>query len=173
MDYYKILEIEAKTATHESIANAFRKLALKYHPIRSRENVDSNQREFNKVCEAYEVLSDPSFKIIFDKNGMDGLKNGTTKKKDGKFIGGYNFNGDSFAIFKKFFGTENPFTDNFQGIDPSTLANDSSDKNAPKDIEVCLACTIHEFYNGSLKTFTYMRDRILPDGRSIEQVEEQ
>ena len=39
---------------------------------------------------------------------------------------------------------------------------------APADIEIVLSCTIFEFYNGSLKTFTFNRDKLQPDGRSID-----
>lgn len=35
-----------------------------------------------------------------------------------------------------------------------------------------LPCTLFEFYNGSLKSFSYKRDKLMPDGRSVEQVEE-
>lgn len=35
-----------------------------------------------------------------------------------------------------------------------------------------LACTIYEFYNGSLKTFNYIRNVLQPDGKSIAQQEE-
>ena len=34
MDYYKTLELDAKTASHEDVAAAYRRLALKYHPIK-------------------------------------------------------------------------------------------------------------------------------------------
>ena len=173
MDYYKILELDSKTATHESIADSFRRLALKNHPLKNQDNLDSSQREFNRICEAYEVLSNSDMKTLYDKNGMDALKNGSTTNNDGKFMGGYAYQGNSFEIFKNFFGTQNPYTDNFRGVDPSTLVNDPNDEKAPKDIEKCVPCTIYEFYNGSLKTLEYTRDRLLPDGRSIEQVEEQ
>ena len=173
MDYYKILELDSKSATHESIANSFRRLALKNHPLRNKDNLDSSQRAFNQICEAYEVLSNADFKATYDKSGIDALKNGATKKKDGKFLGGYCFSGNSFEIFKRFFGTQNPFNDNFQGVDPATLVNDPNDEKAPKDIHKEVPCSIYEFYNGSLKTLDYNRDRIMPDGRSTESVEEQ
>jgi len=37
---------------------------------------------------------------------------------------------------------------------------------------VTLACTLFEFYNGSFKSFTFKRDKLMPDGRSLDQVEE-
>ena len=45
--------------------------------------------------------------------------------------------------------------------------NDKNDENAPKDINITLNCSLYEFYNGSLKTFSYQRDKLLPDNRNI------
>lgn len=73
MDYYKILCVERK-ASHEEIAQAYRVLAVKYHPMKTTENMDSNQRTFSQVCEAYEVLSNPDLKNVYDKYGKLGLK---------------------------------------------------------------------------------------------------
>ena len=39
-------------------------------------------------------------------------------------------------------------------------------QNRPDDIEVTLACSIYEFYNGSLKTFEFSRNVLLPDGKT-------
>lgn len=101
MDYYKILELDPVTATYEEITANFRRLSLKYHPMKSPENLSSNQKEFSKVCEAFDVLSDSEKKSIYDKYGEVGLKNGIPKKKEyGKSIGGYCFQGNSFEIFE-------------------------------------------------------------------------
>ena len=54
-------------------------------------------------------------------------------------------------------GNDNPFTDNFK------KEQEFVDENAPEDIEVVLPCSIYEFYNGSLKTFTYLRNELMPD----------
>ena len=43
---------------------------------------------------------------------------------------------------------------------------ESDDK--PEDIEITLACTIEEFYLGSLKTIKYQRDALLGDGVTLE-----
>jgi DnaJ-class molecular chaperone len=43
----------------------------------------------------------------------------------------------------------------------------------PSDITVTLPCSLAEFFNGSLKTVKYMRNKILPDNRTIQQVEEE
>ena len=64
---------------------------------------------FNEICEAFEVLSTPELKEIYDKYGSELMKNGVPDKKYG-FKAGYTFQGNSYEIFEKFFGTANPFT---------------------------------------------------------------
>lgn len=62
-DYYKILGVQ-KTATTAQIKKAFRKLALKYHPDRSK---DPNAADkFRKIAEAYEVLGDENKRRNYD-----------------------------------------------------------------------------------------------------------
>ena len=55
-DYYKILDV-AKTASADEIKDAYRKLALKYHPDRNPDNQEA-ENKFKEAAEAYEVLSD-------------------------------------------------------------------------------------------------------------------
>jgi len=66
-NYYDILEIP-RTATHEQIAHAyypplfifpfsFRRLALKFHPLRNPSDLATNTFKFNEICESYDVLS--------------------------------------------------------------------------------------------------------------------
>ena len=42
MDYYKILELDPVTASHEEITGSFRRLAIKYHPLKSSQNLSVN-----------------------------------------------------------------------------------------------------------------------------------
>jgi hypothetical protein len=58
-------------------------------------------------------------------------------------------------------------TDNFQ------TESEFVDEDAPKDIEVVLPCTIYEFYNGSLKTFSYKRIELMPDNRTPQEIDEE
>lgn len=81
--------------------------------------------------------------------------------------GGYTFQGDCFKIFEQFFGNANPFTEKEE-----TVTQQYKDPDTPEDVVVELNCSIYEFYNGSLKTFTYFRDELMPDGRSIQKLEE-
>lgn len=70
-DYYKTLGI-AKGASEDEIKKAYRKMALKYHPDKNKEA--GAEAKFKEVAEAYDVLSDPKKKDIYDKYGEDGLK---------------------------------------------------------------------------------------------------
>lgn len=151
MDYYKILGLDSKTATRDDISNAFRTLSVKYHPMMNKDSLAQSHIEFNKVCEAYEVLSNPKFKAEYDQHGEVGLKNGTTRKKNGKIVGSYNFSGNALEIFQGFFGNANPFTDKIIKTDKEKAAKAEKDPDAPNDIEIVLGCTIYEFYNGSIK----------------------
>ena len=64
-NYYKILEInrDADTAT---IKNAYRQMSLKYHPDRNQNNPEEAQQKQIAIVQAYEVLSDPYKRIMYD-----------------------------------------------------------------------------------------------------------
>jgi DnaJ-class molecular chaperone len=61
MDYYSILDIP-KTASHDEIKKAYRKLAMKHHPDRN----GGDDTQFKKIQEAYNVLIDPNKKHQYD-----------------------------------------------------------------------------------------------------------
>ena len=73
-DYYGILGVE-KTADEKKIKQAYRKLAKKYHPDTNAGNAQAEKR-FQEISEAYEVLSDPKKKELYDKYGTMGLQEG-------------------------------------------------------------------------------------------------
>ncbi|KAK2724487.1 dnaJ homolog subfamily B member 9-like [Artemia franciscana] len=69
-DYYKTLGIQ-KSASDRDIKKAFRKLAMKYHPDKNKE--EGAEDKFKDVAEAYEVLSDPDKRKQYDMQGFDGF----------------------------------------------------------------------------------------------------
>lgn len=70
-DYYKILGV-AKTADQAEIKKAYRKLALKYHPDKTKGDKASEEK-FKEVSEAYAVLSDEKKRKEYDTFGESGF----------------------------------------------------------------------------------------------------
>ena len=172
MDYYKILGLDSKTANHDDINNAFRILAVDNHPMKQKTNLAGSMIKFNKICEAYQVLSNLHHKRIYDMFGEDGLKNGVTNPVDGTHSGSYVYFGNSIEIFESFFGSKNPYTDNFFESTRKEQELWKKKSDDPHDIEVVLSCTLSEFYNGSLKTATYRREILQKDGVTPDKIEE-
>jgi DnaJ family protein A protein 2 len=72
VDLYNILEV-SRNASQEEIKKAYRKLAMKYHPDK---NPDAESAEkFKEISHAYEILTDPESRSIYDTYGEEGLKN--------------------------------------------------------------------------------------------------
>lgn len=71
-DYYQDLGVE-RTASAEEIKKAYRKMALKYHPDRNRDNPEA-EAKFKEVSEAYEVLSDTEKRARYDRFGYEGVQ---------------------------------------------------------------------------------------------------
>lgn len=71
-DYYEVLEI-SKTSGAEEIKKAYRKQALRYHPDRNKGDKEAEEM-FKEAAEAYEVLSDPDKKQMYDRFGHAGLQ---------------------------------------------------------------------------------------------------
>lgn len=118
-DYYEILGLE-RSATADDIKKAYRKLALKYHPDRNKE--DNAEAKFKEINEAYEVLKDAKKRQSYDQFGhaafdaaagmgsnpfAGGFRQGPftyTYSTGGQNpFGGADFS-DPFDIFEQFFG---------------------------------------------------------------------
>ncbi len=65
-DYYEVLGIR-RDASDEEVKSAFRKLAFQYHPDRNKQ--DGATEKFKEVNEAYEVLSNPEKRAMYDRYG--------------------------------------------------------------------------------------------------------
>lgn len=76
-DYYEVLGV-SKNASEADIKKAFRKLAIKYHPDKNRDNPKEAEEKFKEVNEAYSVLSDETKRAQYDQFGPEAFQNGGT-----------------------------------------------------------------------------------------------
>ncbi|MCF7967818.1 MAG: molecular chaperone DnaJ [Methylococcaceae bacterium] len=94
-DYYQLLGV-SRNASDDEIKKSFRRLAMKYHPDRNRDNPEAEE-QFKKVKEANDVLSDPKKRSAYDQFGHAGV--------DPSMGGGQGFGGGNFSdIFGDVFG---------------------------------------------------------------------
>lgn len=94
-DYYQLLGV-SRNASDDDIKKSFRRLAMKYHPDRNRDNPEAEE-QFKKVKEAHDVLSDPKKRSAYDQFGHAGV--------DPSMGGGAGFGGANFSdIFGDVFG---------------------------------------------------------------------
>ena len=94
-DYYELLGVN-RDATEQEIKKAYRKLALKYHPDRNPDD-PSAEAKFKEASEAYEVLSTPEKRKIYDVHGHAGLRGQG-------FEPNFTDPGDIFSAFADIFG---------------------------------------------------------------------
>lgn len=78
-DYYAILEIPVY-ATASSIRDAYRKLALKYHPDKNR--TESATSDFQRLGRAWDILQDPAKRAAYDKEYVKLLKRKREKEEE-------------------------------------------------------------------------------------------
>jgi DnaJ-class molecular chaperone len=134
-DYYSLLGV-TKSATADEIKKAYRKMALEYHPDRNK--TKEAEVKFKEITKAYEILSDPQKKQMYDSYGAAAFEQGGAGGpfggaggpfggfggqqggQYGPFRYSYSTNGqgndfdfggfsDPFEIFEQFFGGASPF----------------------------------------------------------------
>lgn len=104
-DYYETLGVQ-KGATKDQIKDAYRKLALQFHP--DRNNAPEAEARFKEISEAYAVLSDEEKRRQYDAFGREGVYQRYSQEDIfrgadfGEFFRGMGFGFDD--IFSQFFG---------------------------------------------------------------------
>lgn len=144
-DYYEVLGVE-KGATDAEIKKAFRKLAVKYHPDKNKDNPEAEQK-FKEINEAYQVLSDADKRAKYDQFGTADF-DGAGFGGGGAGFGGFDFGdmGGFGDIFDTFFGGG---------------GSSGARRNGPKrgaDLEYTLRLTFEEAINGAEKEISVTRN---------------
>ncbi|KAJ5833702.1 DnaJ-domain-containing protein [Penicillium riverlandense] len=99
---YDALSIKPN-ATQDEIKKAYRKAALKWHPDKNKDNKDAAEK-FKDVSQAYEVLSDPEKRKVYDQFGLEYLLRGGPPPSPGGGAPGGGFEGGMPGGFSSFGG---------------------------------------------------------------------
>ena len=132
-DLYKVLQLD-KSCSDRDLKRAYRTLSKKYHPDKS----SGDEQKFLEVAEAYEALSDPTTRKIYDQYGHDGLAN--HKQRGGQQ------QHNPFDLFSQFFGGGGQRQQ--QGV-----------RRGP-DMEVKLSVPLRDFYTGREVPFSLEKQQI-------------
>jgi len=143
-DYYELLNVQ-RSASDDQIKRAYRKLALKYHPDKVK-GTDSEKEQaakmFAEINSAYEVLSDPEKRKIYDRYGEEGIKEHQGQQGGGRH--------PAQDIFSQFFGG---------GFGFGGFGEEEEEDSTPKgnNIVADLEVSLRDLYLGA--SFTVTRDK--------------
>ncbi|XP_064296552.1 dnaJ homolog subfamily B member 1 isoform X2 [Phalacrocorax carbo] len=190
-DYYRTLGL-SRGASGEDVRRAYRRQALRFHPDKNKE--PGAEERFKEVAEAYDVLSDPKKREIFDKYGEEGLKGGAPTSGPGGSNGPtftYTFRGDPHAMFAEFFDGRNPFDtffvqrngDDEDGDDTFTTFHvggfssvgfprgrggpEGTCRKQDPPVLYDLKVSLEEIYTGCTKKMKISHKRLNPDGKTV------
>ncbi|KMZ62195.1 hypothetical protein ZOSMA_486G00130 [Zostera marina] len=134
--YYEVLGVP-QSASAEDLKKAYRKAAIKNHPDKG-----GDPEKFKELSQAYEVLSDPEKRDIYDQYGEDALKEG---------MGGGGGGHDPFDIFQSFFGGS-PFGGGGGG------SSRGRRQRRGEDVVHALKASLDDLYNGTSKKLSLSRN---------------
>ncbi len=145
-DYYEVLIVERMASTEE-IKKSYRKLAVKFHPDKNPGDKTAEE-QFKELGEAYEILSDPQKRALYDQHGHAAFD-----RRSGGFArgGGGGFH-DPFDIFREVFGGGGGgsiFEDLFGGG-----RADPTQPQRGEDLRYDMEITFEEAANGCEKEIT-------------------
>lgn len=172
IDYYTLLGVP-RTAGEAEIKSAYRKLALKHHPDRNQGNKAASESKFKEINEAYEVLSDPRKRKMYDQLGKDwqggqGYRppppgggyqqrphpGGFQYHSQGGQGAGFEQFGDFSDFFKSMFGGT-------QGFEGAGDMEEGEGGRSPLDMEAELRLSVEDLVRGGHKqlSFSYRTGR--------------
>ena len=157
-DYYEVLGVN-KNATDDELKKAYRKLAKKYHTDANPDNKKEAEMKFKEVNEAYENLSDPQKRRMYDQFGHDGPQGfGGAGGPFGGQNGYYSYTSSGFDGFGDFGDLGDIFSSFFGG---GFGGRNSSKQRGPRkgaDLNVRMDITFEQAFSGIEKEIIVTRD---------------
>ena len=141
-DYYEVLGI-IKSSSPEEIKKAYRKLALKYHPDRNKDDKTA-EAKFKEASEAYHVLSNKERRTNYDQFGHAAFEGASGR-------GGFS-NFDFTSAFSDIFGSD-IFDDFFEGFGGTRRRRSSDFRGA--DLRYDLSISLEDAYNGKKQEINF------------------
>ncbi|MFB6262716.1 MAG: DnaJ domain-containing protein, partial [Bradymonadaceae bacterium] len=101
-DYYEVLGV-SRDASDREIKEAYREAAVEYHPDKNPDDPDAEEK-FKMASEAYEVLSDPEQRKMYDQFGHEGVEGRARRNRRSGGGAGFSSVDDIFDEFGDIFG---------------------------------------------------------------------
>jgi DnaJ family protein A protein 2 len=144
--------------TDEELKKGYKKMAIKWHPDKwsngSEKEKQTAEENFKKISEAYSILSDQSKRDMYDKYGMDAIKNSGNQMNNEDVNELFRHMHDSFGQFGQF-GPFSSFS-NFSSFGGGSNGSNSETKKFPS-IEKTIEIKLSDSYNGSQIQFEIVR----------------
>jgi len=153
-DYYEILGV-LRTATKDALKDAYRTLAMKYHPDRNKEA--GAEEKFKEISEAYAVLSDDEKRATYDQYGHSGFDQRYSQED---IFRNANFE-DIFRDFGFSFGGGSPFEDMIFSSMFGTGGN-RRQRGVGQSLRYDLYITLEEAARGASKEISFKRNKECP-----------
>ena len=157
-DYYEVLGVN-KNATDDELKKAYRKLAKKYHPDANPDNKKEAEEKFKEVNEAYETLSDPQKRRMYDQFGADGPQGFGGGQGPFGQGGYYSYSSSGFNGFDDFGDLGDIFSSFFGGGFGGRAS--SRKQNGPRkgaDLNLRMEITFEQAFSGVEKEITVTRN---------------
>ncbi|XP_018329395.1 dnaJ homolog subfamily B member 13-like [Agrilus planipennis] len=155
------------------LINSYRKCALEFNPERLQD--ETSKKVFALIGEAYDVLSDPLRRAVYDQYGEEGLKRGVPISKENYFAP-YHYHGDPMRTYRNFFGTTSPYADLMDYLlNPPPLFDQPEGRGIRKKqppIYHILYLTLHEVFFGGVKKMKIQRLQFVDEKKNRTEIKE-